>query len=131
MLQPSDFQPPYGPLRSSLVPGDDLDVFLTAWIAEAEEKAEVAGLGVESPEARAFVLWRAYDLRCQSEIERGGGEIKSIAPDDEGRIEYTTSKTEAPNYCALAARYAREADALITPLPADPLAGWPVVRSLR
>ena len=127
-LTASDFQPPLG---ASVFGSDyDLGALLAGWITEAEAKAAAAGVDPEGDEARAYVLWRAYDTRCQTPISTAGGAIKRVDADDEGSVEYDTGSTQAPDYCALAADYRQLAGALI-PDRAGAFAGWPSVHSLR
>ena len=127
-LTASDFQPPLG---ASVFGSDyDLETLLAGWIAEAEAKAAAAGVDPDGDAARAYVLWRAYDTRCQTPISTAGGAIKRVDADDEGSVEYDTGSVSAPDYCGLAARYLARLGAL-APETAGAYADWPSVHSLR
>lgn len=130
-LEVYDFEPPNGPLRSSLFPGDDLSAWIGEWIEQAEAKATAAGLPTDGEAAHAYVLWRAYDLKCRTGTDPEHAPVKAIDPDGEGRVEYDTSATKRPDPCTLAADYRAAALALIDPTPVSPYADWPSVHSLR
>lgn len=127
-LSPSDFQGGAGNLRAAQFPGEDLDGLLAEWIADAEARADAAGVATDGALARAWVMHRAYGFLCHVGAPTA---VQAASVEGEGSVTY--AKATAPDWCALATTYRRDAGALASVYDVTPVTttGFKTVRFLR
>ena len=89
-----DFISPSGELTPSMFPGSDLEVFVAAWLVDAEQRTD------DEDKQRSWVLHRAYKT-VANRFHAG------LASESEGPVSASVSAEQFRYWNALAEKHAR------------------------